>query len=215
MLDQVADTDNGKRWACDAGSPCDRIIPSVRDTIPNLYFLVEFSTAEVNSNHSYCTYRNRYIIRLYGLPVNFAYTVATTAGTLGFLVFCLMILLARKYYEQKAANLENARQGQVAPEQVPVEEAIDLGPKPEFDVSFAASRRRAAPSHMSRPESVIEEARFALEHQKSAAYNLGLQQQQEEDMESDDDVDVAAFLRRRDPIVQEEALMENPEVDEE
>jgi hypothetical protein len=119
-----------------------------------------------------------------------------------------MILLARKYYEQKTEALQAARQ--VAPEQAPANEANDALPKPEYDVSFAASRRRAAPSHMSRPESVIEEAKFALEHQKSAAYNLGLQQQQEEDMESEDDADVAAFLRRRDPIVQEET----PEINE-
>ena len=135
------------RWLCASGSPCERVMPSLANTSPHIYLLLEFSTFEVNAKYSYCKLGNRFIIRLYALPVNFTYTIAMTAGTLGVGILIVLIVLGRGFAKDDSLWTEDE-------DEEPDQENRTQELKDETN--------RERQSLYSKQESIIDEARLTL-----------------------------------------------------
>ncbi|KAI9144836.1 hypothetical protein BKA69DRAFT_1054762 [Paraphysoderma sedebokerense] len=72
---------NDITWSCGVNSKCGSIIPNFPHG-PKYYLKIEMSTDTVSSNISYCSLNTVYIIRLYGLPLDFTVSLIATLSTL-------------------------------------------------------------------------------------------------------------------------------------
>jgi hypothetical protein len=84
-------------WRCERNSPCGRMIPNLRNPSPHIYLLIEASTENVNFKYSYCKLKERFVIRLYGLPVKFDYAAMMTISSFGLLLLLLFIYIFTKW----------------------------------------------------------------------------------------------------------------------
>lgn len=84
-------------WLCERNSPCGHIVPKLSNPSPYLYLLLEASTEQVNRNFSYCKLKERFIIRLYGLPAKFDYAVIMTFSSFGMCFIGVLIYIFTKW----------------------------------------------------------------------------------------------------------------------
>ena len=110
-------THNTIHWLCQTGSPCNDVA-TVFPYSPHIYFLVEVSSAGVDGDSSYCAYRSRYLLRIYGLELVFRRALSITALTMAVCLGTPLLFFPLFWWRRR-----KAREGQVHPE---TDSAVDL-----------------------------------------------------------------------------------------
>eukprot|EP01137_Pigoraptor_chileana_P032690 Opistho-2@22460 len=78
----VNDTVTSLTFVCPLGSVCSRVYPR-NGNVPEFFFLWEVDTSPTNGDASYCRFKYRFIVRVFGLPMDIITTAYITIGTFG------------------------------------------------------------------------------------------------------------------------------------
>jgi hypothetical protein len=160
---------------------------------------MEFSSAIVNQQLTYCRIKTQFVIHVYRLPVTFSYTVAITIGTLA---VCLLMTFGLLVYEHRK-NKQYELVHNVEDEEDEDGEAIAQNEEPRHSAVVPEQEMEeyriisGSIQSLHAKESVIEEAKAALEQ----SFSVGNQDVQS----SDDEVEETGLVPRQPPAQQHQS----------
>lgn len=91
---------NALSFVCRAGSPCYGISPQASSTA-EYYFLFEMSSNVIDRQRSYCAHKLTFVVRAFGLPLEFNRSVTATVTTVFVGLAVAVLFSAWRYHEEK------------------------------------------------------------------------------------------------------------------